>query len=570
MRWVFNTQQTSSNIKDFVKNLGLDGALTELLSQMPFTSEEALKAFLEPSLRNVEPPETICHLSEAVQQINDACKQNKRIAILSDYDVDGITSMALLWHSFHALGYNFSYFFPNRELEGYGLTECVVDRILTSGQTIDLFIACDCGTNSIEAVEKLKAHWAKVIIIDHHQHTRESLPEAIIINPHVDEHRHSLSSQALCTAGLVFKLIHAWLKILKQENYPRAIPLQMRPFLDLVALGTIADMVPLCYENRLWVFFGLQEIIRTKVVGLQKLLKVSDCNLNFPISVEDVSFKLAPRINASGRLQTADMTFRLLIDSDESTCEYLAQQLNTLNQERQAIEKQIVKEAEALIDTDPNQPAYVLYKPSWHIGVVGIVAGRLTRKYNCPVFVLGDHEGKAKGSGRSIPDVNLVEMFTAANELIYQWGGHPAAVGLTVDHENIVPLELFFRSYLNKKFPQGLPEAVLPIASIITPAQITPAFLKGIDRLAPFGQGNEPPVFVIKNVCFSYPPEKFGRDNAHIRFDLGRHTVIGWNFGENDFPIHSPIDLAVKFTWTYWQNERRLQITLVDWQPTRG
>ena len=568
MRWVFHTQRISSDLKDSVKNLCLEDTLVELLAQIPFASVGELKAFLTPSLRNVEPPENIRHLSEAVQLINDACQQHKSIAILSDYDVDGITSMALLWHCFHTLGFEFSYFFPNRELEGYGLTERVVDRILSTGKTFDLFIACDCGTNSIEAVEKLNAHGANVIIIDHHQHNRESLPEAIIINPHVDEHLHSLSARELCTVGLVFKLIHAWLKLLKKENYPPAIPLRMRPFLDLVALGTIADMVPLCHENRLWVFFGLQEIIRSKIVGLQKLLMVSDCNLKFPISVEDVSFKLAPRINASGRLQTADMTFRLLIDSDETTCEYLAQQLNALNQERQSIEKQIVQEAEALIEADPNQLTYVLYKPSWHIGVVGIVAGRLTRKYNCPVFVLGDHEGKAKGSGRSIPEVNLVEMFTAANEFIYQWGGHPAAVGLTVEHGNVVPLELFLRSYLKQKFPNGLPEAVLSIASVIELSQITENFLKGIDRLAPFGQGNEMPIFVIKNVCFPYPSEKFGRDNAHIRFKLGEYTVVGWHFGKNNFPLHSPVDLAVKFTWSYWQNERRLQIILVDWHPT--
>ena len=568
MRWVFNTQRISSDLKDFAKSLGLDDTIVELLSQISFASKDELRRFLEPSLRDVEPPENICHLSEAVQQLNAACHQQKKIAVLSDYDVDGITSMALMWHFFHALNFKFTAFFPNREIEGYGLTERVVDRILANGESFDLFVACDCGTNSGEAVMKLKDHGIAVIIIDHHQHTQAILPEAIIINPHVYESLHSPSAKELCSVGLVFKLIHAWLKLLKKENYPSAIDLRLRPFLDLVALGTIADMVPLLHENRLWVFFGLQEIIRTKIIGLQKLLMVSDCNLNFPVSVEDVSFKLAPRINASGRLQTADMTFKLFTSTDAATCEYLAQQLNDLNQERQAIEKQIVQEAEALLEADPNQPAYVLYKPSWHIGVVGIVAGRLTRKYNCPVFVLGEHEGKAKGSGRSIPDVNLVEMFTAANELIYQWGGHPAAVGLTIFPENVAPLEQCFRSYLNKKFPQGLPEAILPIAAAITLPQITSKFIQAIDKLAPFGQGHETPIFVIKNMPFPYPPERFGKDNAHIRFKLGEHTVIGWNFGKNNLPLRSPVDLAVKFTWTYWQNERKAQVLLVDWHHT--
>lgn len=569
MRWFYNTQQISSNVKDYLNSLSLEETFAGILSQISFESIDELKAFLTPSLRNVEPPEAILHLADAVHIVNEACFQGKKIAILSDYDVDGITSMALMWHCFHTLGFEFTSFFPNRDLEGYGLTERVVDRILASGEHFDYFIACDCGTNSIEAVEKLRNCGTKVIIIDHHQHTREKLPDAIIINPHVDENQHSLSAKELCSAGLVFKWIHAWIKLLKKKNYTPAVDLKVRSFLDLVALGTIADVVPLHHENRLWVFFGLAEIMHTKIKGLQALLKVSDCNLNFPLSVEDVSFKLAPRINASGRLETADMTFKMLTNTDLNTCELLANQLNKLNQERQAIEKQIVLEAEEMIKFDPDQLAYVLYKPSWHIGVVGIVAGRLTRKYNCPVFVLGDHEGKAKGSGRSIPDVNLVEMFTEANELIHQWGGHPAAVGLTLLYENISVLQEFFRTYLNKKFPHALPEAILPIASDITLPQITQKFLQALEVLAPFGQGNEMPIFVIKNVKLPYPPEKFGRDGTHIRFKLENYTIIGWNMKQEYFPINTMIDLAVKFTWSYWQNERRLQIILIDWHYSK-
>ena len=566
MRWVLKEQKSHPWLNSCAEVLHLPKEVVNLISQLSFADEKEFMSFFVPTLKDVEDPSKIQNLARAVECIDVACKANQKIAIVSDYDVDGITSMALMKRCFDALGFTFCPFFPNRDAEGYGLTERLVDRIL-SNASFDFLIALDCGTNSIAAIEKLNMAGIQVIVVDHHQHNCEKLPKAIVVNPHVDSHLHSKSSQNLCSVGLVFKWVHAWLKRLKSEKYGPALEMRLRHFLDLVALGTVADLVPLRDENRLWVYFGLREMVQTQLIGLKKLLEVSGCNLNFPLNVEDVSFKLAPRINVSGRLDSADMPYQLLTSDDEVLCQQLAETLNNLNGERQKIERNIVKEAEAMILARPHRWAYVLYKEDWHVGVVGIVAGKLSRKFNCPVFVLGLHEGKAKGSGRSIPEVNLVEMFSSASSLIAQWGGHPAAVGLSIEINKIQAVEDFFNDYLKKFFPASLPEPTLNIAAVMRLEKLTSQFLNNMDRLAPFGQGNEMPVFVIENVILGEDIERFGQQGTHLRFKLNNFSVIGWGLGHSGISSGQAVDLAVCCGWSYWQTARSIQLQLIDWHP---
>ena len=566
MQWVFNDQPVAAWIEDFCEQRGLSLAIAPLLARKGFKDAQALERFLYPKLQYVETPEVIQNLPEAVEVVDSACKRGRSIVVVSDYDVDGVTSIALFYHGFKALNFSFTHFFPDREKEGYGLTTNVVQRILETYSHFDILIALDCGTNSVEAIQLLHDRHIQVIVVDHHQATCAELPKAIIVNPHVAPEKHSESAKHLCTAGLVFKWLHLWLKRLKAEGYAPALPLKMRPFLDLVALGTIADMVPLTDENRLFVHFGLQQMQHTEHIGLAEIMSIAGIKTDLPIPADDVAFQLAPRINASGRLNSAEMPFQLLTSTNAKECFVASSQLDNLNRERQEIEKRICAEAEAMIAQRPQQLAYVLFKSHWHIGVVGIVAGRLSRKYNCPVFVLGEQNGKLKGSGRGVPAVNLVELFTAADAFIEQWGGHPGAVGLSLEKENLVPLEEFLNQHLRAKFPEGLPEAVLNISAILQSHQITEKLLDDVDLLGPFGQGNDKPVFVIPNIVFHTPPESFGREYQHIRFKVGTLPVIGWNFDARVFSCNVPLDLAVQFSWNYWQSHRSLQAILVDWK----
>ena len=565
MRWVFASSHSPEWLRACVEKSGFCSEIQQLLLQKNFQDAPEYEKFLSPSLKNIEPPEAIENVSEIVRRLHDACVKKRRIVVVSDYDVDGVTSMALLHRFFSYFGYSFTPVFPHREREGYGLTEAVTERVLKDYAPFDVLVATDCGTNSVEAVQRLRDAGVEVLVIDHHQRSRDILPNAVMVNPHLNEASHSQSALGLCTAGLMFKCLHAWLKILRSGNIRGVHELRLSSFLDLVALATVADLVPLRHDNRLLVRFGLKELPRTASVGLRALLEICGCDPTFPPTTEDVSFKLAPHINVGGRLETAEVPFELLTSSDAVRCRLLARQLAQKNYQRQETERRIAAEAEVFINERPHQRAYVLYQPHWHIGVVGIVAGHLTRKYHCPVFVLGQQNGLAKGSGRSIAEVNLTELFLEAQSLLDHWGGHPMAAGLGVKIENILPLEARLNEILNKKFPVW-PQPTLPIASVLSETALTEDFLIELEHLAPFGQGNEMPIFALQNIILSQPPEPFGKHGAHLRLTLNGHRAIGWGMGEAHIPQHRPLDFAVQLGWSCWNGQRTLQMQVVDWR----
>jgi len=569
MHWVFASPPKPPEwLRACVERSGYRPEIQQLLLQKSFRDETEYEAFLSPSLKNIEPPEKIENIPEVVCRLHDACVKHRRIVVVSDYDVDGVTSMALLHRFFYRFGYEFVPVFPNREKEGYGLTEAVTDRVLKDNAPFDLLAATDCGTNSVEAVQRLRDAGVEVLIIDHHQRSRDALPDAVIVNPHLNEAAHSQSALGLCTAGLIFKCLHAWLKILRSENVQGAHNMRLSSFLDLVALATVADLVPLQHDNRLFAAFGLRELQRTASVGLRALSDVCGCDPSYPPTTEDIAFKLAPHINVGGRLESAEVPFELLTSDDEVRCCSLARQLALKNAERQETERRIAAEAEVLINERPHQRAYVLYQPHWHVGVVGIVAGRLTRKYHCPVFVLGQQNGFAKGSGRSIEEVNLTELFSEAQPLLRHWGGHPAAAGLEVEIENILPLEARLNEILHQKFQNDWPQPTLSIASVLSEASLTEDFLDELEHLAPFGQGNEMPIFALKDVILTEPAECFGKHGAHLRLMLNGHRAIGWGMGDARIPQNKPLDFAVQLGWSCWNGRRTLQVQVVDWRES--
>ena len=567
MHWVFaSSPKPPEWLRLCVERSGYRPEIQQLLSQKSFRDETEYEAFLSPSLKNIEPPEAIENISEVVCRLHDACVKKRRIAVVSDYDVDGVTSMVLLHRFFHRFGYEFIPVFPNREREGYGLTEAVTERVLKDDAPFDLLVATDCGTNSIEAVQRLRDVGVEVLIIDHHQRSRDALPNGVIVNPHLNEAAHSQSALGLCTAGLIFKCLHAWLKILRSENVRGAYELRLSSFLDLVSLATVADLVPLQHDNRLFAAFGLRELQRTASVGLRALSEVCGCDPSYPPTTEDIAFKLAPHINVGGRLESAEVPFELLTSDDEVRCRSLARQLAQKNAERQETERRIAAEAEVLINERPHQRAYVLYQPHWHLGVVGIVAGRLTRKYHCPVFVLGQQNGFAKGSGRSIEEVNLTELFPEVQPLLRHWGGHPAAAGLEVEIENILPLEARLNEILFQKFQDDWSQPTLSIASVLSETSLTEDFLDELEHLAPFGQGNGMPIFSLKDVILTEPAERFGKHNAHLRLTLNGHRAVGWGMGDARIPQNKPLDFAVQLGWSCWNGQRTLQVQVVDWR----
>src|SRR5437588_187009 len=379
-----------------------------------FASADEVQAFLRPRLKSLSDPFLLPNMEAAVKRILSALDRGERIVLFGDYDVDGVTSLALLAETLRAFGAAPDLFLPLRMEEGYGLSRESIERCLEQFHP-QLLIALDCGTSSAAEIVDLATRGVEVIVLDHHE-PKSSLPECVaIVNPKID-----LASpfHYLCSVGIVFKLCHALLKT-------RPIDFDLKSKLDLVALGTVADIVPLRGENRTLVQRGAIEIARLSRPGLKKLIEVS--GVRPPILPQDIGFRLGPRLNASGRLSNAERSLRLLLTENESEATSLAELLDKQNRERQEVEKEIFLAADEQIarEFDPARDAAIIVAArSWHPGVLGIVASRISRKYHRPTIVIGfEQNGIGKGSGRSIEGLNLVEALDRCAESLEKFGG---------------------------------------------------------------------------------------------------------------------------------------------------
>ncbi len=555
-------------VRDLAKALGVPPLMAHLLTRLDLADPEEANAFLHPRLRQLDDPFRITHLREAVRRLRAAMAKNERISIIGDYDVDGVTSTALLVHTLNRFGIFPHYTVPHRVREGYGLSRAVIDRTLESGSP-DLVIAVDCGTNSMEELDYLASRGVDVIIIDHHRSTCDRPVPAILINPHVND-EEDRPWRDLCSVGLVFKLAHGLVKDLRNEGDPTAYKTNLKDYLDLVAMGTVADVVPLTGENRILTRAGLKALRSTQRSGLHALFHVSGIGLGTPITGSDISFKLGPRINASGRLADAELSVRMLLGKKIEDCLEIAGQLDRMNRERQNIQQKMVREADQYIEGGlPNVGGHVLYNPDWHHGVVGIVAGRLARKHNVPAIVLGKEGPLAKGSGRSVEGVNLVEVLQQCSGLLESWGGHPMATGVSLPIQNLPAFQAAFDRAVKRALEGNSCEPELEIAAYVGVDDITEDLMTMVDRLNPFGEGNPVPVFGIKRVRLARLPEVFGAN--HFRFSLiTRHGTtlngVAWKKADRLPPADCPIDLAVKLAWNSFNGRRFIQMELVDWR----
>ena len=335
-------------------------------------------------------------------------------------------------------------------------------------------------------------------------------------------------------------------------------------------------MVPLKGENRILARAGLEKLQSTGRLGLSALFEVSGMRLGEPVKPYDISFRLGPRINASGRLADASLPIQMLLSSDEKFCRQAATQLNDYNRERQEIEKLIYEAALKQIETlklHSNPFGYVLYDPSWHAGVVGVVASRLTHELNRPCIVMGGENGLAKGSGRSVEGISLVEILNSAKELLKSWGGHPMAVGVSLDPQNFLAFQERFDAAIRAKLGDKEPERTLNITAFLKPSEITPAFMGELDLLYPYGIENPVPTFAIVGVKLSVAPEVFSEN--HDRFQIHLSGVgnegktlwgVAWNKADRLPPVNEKIDIAFELGWNNWKGRKYLQATLIDWR----
>lgn len=568
MSWLFpdSCPQAAARL---ASSMALHPVVASLLARMGSPDTETAEAFLRPRLDQVCDPLKVAYLETAVDRIIAALDARESIAVLGDYDVDGVTSTTLLVSVLRHLGADPKFFVPRRLEEGYGLSLAAIERALASGP-VSLFISLDCGTNSRDEIASLRARGIDVIVVDHHRSKEAAHPDCILVNPHVHDDP-SVPWLNLCTVGLTFKVAHGLLKKLRLRGDAAAQRVVMREYLDLVALGTVADLVPLTRENRLLTHHGLRQLRATRREGVRALMKVSRIAPDSELHPVDVSFRLGPRINASGRLADAALPVQMLLSDDPDFCRSAAESLDAMNRERQEIEKVVFEEAKTQLEAGDSDRRGLLAHGDWHPGVVGIVAGKLARHFNRPCIVLGREGDLAKGSGRSVAGISLVEVLQDCGDLLDAWGGHPMAVGITLHADRVTDFaERFDRAVTDWLHAGRVPDSSLTVSGVLKPEDITDALLDQLELLHPHGEGNPEPVFALCAITLRDAPLFFGENN--FRFQIpstpGRRLgVVAWRKADNPPPSGKPVDLALRLGWNYYNGRKYPQAELVDWRP---
>jgi single-stranded-DNA-specific exonuclease len=571
MLWI-EDQYDLDLVDTLCRELSITTTLSKFLISTGIEDSDKAENFLNPKLAHFADPFDIPGMIEAVNRICQALQKKEKILIIGDYDVDGITSTVIIKKNLNALGLAPFHVTPKRKTEGYGLTRKVLERGLQL-DAIDLVIALDCGTNAVEESEFLNKQNIDLIIIDHHQSKNGKLNQAIQVNPHLHPDNDE-PWRFLCTAGLAFKVVHGILKKLRKEGVKKAFEINPKEYLPLAGLGTIADLVPLQNENRILASFGLKYMHTEPAPGFHALLEQSNIPTNTTIGSEDVAFKIAPRINACGRLDDPEVAISLFLNSSIPECKDLARKMNNYNEARKEIEsdltKDALKQAEELFD-DRSAVVVCGQGDHWNPGVVGIVAGKLANLLGKPCIVLAKSENEYKGSGRGVKGVNLVHALDHCKEMLTHWGGHPAAVGLSLNVENVKMFADEFVKVIDDQTGGSFPEPTIRIAVTIEQEELKPELMNELNKLGPFGQANPEPIIALKNIQLAYEPKKVGSGD-HFQFSVhnGNRTISGiaWNMSDRIPPTNKNIDLAVKLKWNIWNGRKNLQMMLEDWRMT--
>lgn len=568
MRWNYTPVHTES-VEQLARAAGTTPVVAELLLRSGLGDPDTATRFLQPTLATLGDPFLLVNLEAAAERLLRALRAKERVIVLGDYDVDGVCSTTLLVSLLRRLGLDPAYVVPRRLEEGYGLTRTSIERALEKGKP-DLFIALDCGTNSHEEVAHLRAQGIDVVIVDHHRSTEPAATGAVLINPHVNPMPGDDAWRYLCTVGLVFKLAHGLLKKLRAENHPVALSIVLKEYLDLVAMGTIADLVPLQGENRVFARHGLRVLAETRRPGLLALMQVSGLKREQGLVPSDISFRLGPRINASGRLADAALSVDLLLSEDRAFSERTARQLDDLNRERQDIEREITERAERYVEEHFSAASgLVLFDEAWHPGVVGIVAGRISRKYNRPTIVLGNEGELAKGSGRGLIGFNLVEILGSCSVCLENWGGHPMAVGIALRKPRLDEFRAMFDEVIRRGRDANAAEPGLELSGWVEGTQLNEQLMGELEQLQPFGMGNPEPIFGVRGIRLRNRPDVF--KEQHFRFAgedaTGRRiSGVAWKLADRLPPVGAPLEMAVQLNWNHYNGRRTLQIELLDWR----
>ncbi len=557
--------------------LKISPLLAQCLVNRGFSEPEHITHFLQPRLKNLADPFLLPNMAVAVHRLFQARDRQEALVIFGDYDVDGVTSTALLVEVFQALGWQANCYLPHRVDEGYGLSQDGVENCLKKFPTT-LLLAVDCGSTAVDSIAWLRERGVDVIVLDHHQVSSPAPSAIALVNPQLTANPDAIGNrqpaignfQELCSAGLAFKLAHALVKRGRELGLPGFTDFDLRPLLDLVALGTIADIVPLIGENRLLVSAGLERLNTTHRAGLIALKKVAQCAA--PIGTYEVGFQLGPRLNASGRLETAEESLQLLLARDETEATPIAQALDLRNRERQKIERSIVDEVIGAVRAKFNpETDFVIVEGQllWHIGVVGIVASRVLQEFYRPTIIIGGEGEEWRGSGRSITGFDLAAALRECNDLLVRHGGHAMAAGLSIASANLDAFRTRLNDHARRTLKPDDLQAPLRLDGEVGLDEMSLDRLAELDRLRPTGQGNPTVQFFARNLSHQRPLQRIGTDKKHVKMwvtdGAGTLEAVWWGAGNGSLPV-GKFDLAFAPQINQFNGKRTVQLKVLDWR----
>lgn len=545
--------------------------ISELLVQRGITTVDEAERFFHPSLRYLHDPFLMPGMDRAVERLNKALGSKERILVYGDYDVDGTTAVALVYKYIRNFYSNIDYYIPTRDDEGYGISNAVID--MAAEQGVKLIIILDCGIKANAEIAYARSLGIDFIICDHHV-PDEELPDAVaILNPKLEGSTYPCSHLSGCGVGFKFMQAFAMSNALA--------PADLEGMLDLVAVSIAADLVPMVDENRVMTYHGLRRLNSNPNLGLRAIIRI--CGLvGKEITISDVIFKIGPRINASGRMQSGREAVELLVARDSTDALHRARAIDQYNRDRKELDKRITEEANDIIsqrgEAEADKKALVIYNKNWHRGIIGIVASRLTELYYKPSVVLTLSNGLATGSSRSVQGFDVYRAVESARDLLENFGGHTYAVGLSLKEENIPEFSRRFEEYVAKNILPSQRQPLLEIDAVIAFSEITPTFFAMLNRFNPFGPGNQKPVFCTRNVKDFGTSKLVGRHSEHIKLELVDDTSgkvyngIAFNMARHFEHIHAGLPFDICYTIEdnkHYPGGGALQLQIKEIRPAR-
>jgi len=551
---------------DIGRSCGIPLALARSLVARGFSTVQSADAYLAPRLDSMTDPFALDGMAAAVERIRKAVESGERIAIYGDYDADGVTSTALLVQVLTRLGGDVRPFLPNRFDEGYGLTEEGLDHCLADTQS-RLVITADCGSGSAAAVRIAAARGVDVVVTDHHELHGEVAPGVAVVNP---KRGADARLSPLAGVGVAFKLLHGLVKVMRDGGSERARALDLRESLDLVAVGTVADVALLTGENRTLVRAGLARLNRSPSVGLRALLRRA--SVRPPVDVRQLGFVVGPRLNAAGRLADVgpEESLSLLLAASDTEAAPFADRLEKANETRRRVEESVLSEALQQVSSGPPEGAVVAAGDGWHAGIIGIVAARLCSRFGCPTAVVSfDGEGQGRGSCRSTEGVNVVEALEVCGELLDTFGGHAMAAGFRIRRERLPAMAERFRAACGEQSRRTPRERVLRLDGWLGAGEAGRELMDGLERCEPFGPGNREPVWGMREATVAGPIRVVGERHVRFRACVGgeTHGAIGFGMAEAGFAEGMTLDLAFRLRRDSYAGPGALQLQIEAVRP---